>query len=200
MLQWEGQVLGSIPVKARIRLSWNVWPSLQIEATHTVVRTAALYSDLPPVLYEPMACKSPCRTILNPYCQIDICGKLWISPFCLQRNAFPPHYKDISNTSLLAELLLKYTMIEYTLTCLTQEDLKALHSVLAAAVGMLPPDALVGLIIFGTMTQVHELGYAACTKAYMLCDSKDYSPRQIQDMLSLSLQNCAMPRLDRRSP
>jgi hypothetical protein len=36
----------------------------------------------------------PGRAILNPYCQIDVRGKLWICPFCLQRNAFPPHYKD----------------------------------------------------------------------------------------------------------
>ncbi len=72
--------------------------------------------------------------------QIDIRGKLWICPFCLSRNAFPPHYKDISNTNLPAELLPKYTTIEYTLarpaqvppiflfvvdTCLEEDDLKA---------------------------------------------------------------------------
>ena len=100
--------------------------------------------------------------------QIDIRGKLWICPFCLQRNAFPPHYKDISNTNLPAELLPKYTTIEYTLarpaqvppiflfvvdTCLDEEDLKALRGALAAAIGMLPPTALVGLITYGTMVR-----------------------------------------------
>lgn len=56
-----------------VRLSWNVWPSSRIEATRTVVPIAALYSplrkreDLPPVLYEPVTCKPPCRAILNPY-------------------------------------------------------------------------------------------------------------------------------------
>ncbi|KIJ06392.1 hypothetical protein PAXINDRAFT_103385, partial [Paxillus involutus ATCC 200175] len=105
-----------------VRLSWNVWPSSRIEATRTVVPISALYTplrqreDLPPVLYEPVTCKPPCRAILNPYCQIDIRGKLWICPFCLSRNAFPPHYKDISNTNLPAELLPKYTTIEYTLS------------------------------------------------------------------------------------
>ncbi|KAL5499189.1 SEC23 [Sanghuangporus vaninii] len=198
-----------------VRLSWNVWPSSRIEATRIVVPISALYSplkqreDLPPVLYEPVACKPPCRAILNPYCQIDIRGKLWICPFCLQRNAFPPHYKDISNTNLPPELLPKYTTIEYTLarpavvppiflfavdTCLDEEDLKALRGALAAAIGMLPPNALVGLITFGTMTQVHELGYAACTKAYVFRGSKEYSPKQIQDMLGLSPQNRAAPR------
>ena len=58
---------------AGVRLSWNVWPSSRIEATRTVVPIAALYTplkqreDLPPVLYEPVTCKSPCRAVLNPY-------------------------------------------------------------------------------------------------------------------------------------
>jgi protein transport protein SEC23 len=57
-----------------VRLSWNVWPSSRIEANRTVVPIAALYiplkqrDDLPPVLYEPVTCKStPCRAVLNPY-------------------------------------------------------------------------------------------------------------------------------------
>ena len=57
-----------------IRLSWNVWPSSRIEANRAVVPIAALYiplkqrDDLPPVLYEPVTCKStPCRAVLNPY-------------------------------------------------------------------------------------------------------------------------------------
>lgn len=98
--------------------------------------------------------------------QIDIRGKLWICPFCLQRNAFPPHYKDISNTNLPAELLPKYTTIEYTLsrpaqvppiflfvidTCLDEEDLKALRDALVVSLSLIPPYALVGLITYGTM-------------------------------------------------
>jgi hypothetical protein len=58
---------------AGVRLSINVWPSSRIEATRTVVPISALYTplkqreDLPPVLYEPVTCKPPCRAILNPY-------------------------------------------------------------------------------------------------------------------------------------
>ena len=43
----------------------------RIEATRTVVPISALYTnlkeraDLPPVLYEPVTCKPPCRAILN---------------------------------------------------------------------------------------------------------------------------------------
>jgi hypothetical protein len=100
--------------------------------------------------------------------QIDVRGKLWICPFCLQRNAFPPHYKDISNTNLPAELLPKYTTIEYTLsrpapvppiflfvvdTCLDEEDLKALRDALVLSLSLLPAHALVGLITYGTMVR-----------------------------------------------
>ncbi|KAI0086877.1 hypothetical protein BDY19DRAFT_959387 [Irpex rosettiformis] len=198
-----------------VRLSWNVWPSSRIEATRTVVPISALYTplkqreDLPPVLYEPVTCKPPCRAVLNPYCQIDIRGKLWICPFCLQRNAFPPHYKDISNTNLPAELLAKYTTIEYTLsrpaqvppvflfvvdTCLDEEDLKALRDALVVSLSLLPPYALVGLITYGTMAQVHELGYQDCNKSYVFRGNKEYSAKQIQDMLGLSPQNRAAPR------
>jgi len=103
---------------------------------------------------------------MRTYSQIDIRGKLWICPFCLQRNAFPPHYKDISNTNLPAELLPKYTTIEYTLgrpaqvppvflfvvdTCLDEPDLKALRDAIVVSLSLLPPFALVGLITYGTM-------------------------------------------------
>jgi protein transport protein SEC23 len=91
---------------------------------------------------------------------------MWICPFCLQRNPFPPHYKDITATNLPAELLPKYTTIEYTLsrpaqippifmyvvdTCVDEDELKALRETLVAGLSLLPANALVGLITFGTM-------------------------------------------------
>ena len=66
-------ILIDITFIAGVRLSWNVWPSSRIEATRIVVPVSALYTplkirqDLPPVLYEPVTCKPPCRAILNPY-------------------------------------------------------------------------------------------------------------------------------------
>ncbi|TXT08792.1 hypothetical protein VHUM_02920 [Vanrija humicola] len=196
-----------------VRFSWNAWPSSRLEATRTVVPISALYTplkerdDLPPVLYEPVTCKAPCKAILNPYCQIDVRGKMWICPFCLQRNPFPPHYKDISQTNLPAELLPKYTTIEYTLsrpaqippvflyvvdTCVDEDELKALRETLVVSLSLLPPNALVGLITFGTMTMVHELAYADCPKAYVFRGSKEYQPKQISDMLGLNPSNRPM--------
>ncbi|KAI8058711.1 protein transporter SEC23 [Gilbertella persicaria] len=185
-----------------IRFSWNAWPSSRTEATKAVVPIACLYTPLKeredfiesPIWYEPVTCKAPCRAILNPYCQIDVRGKLWICPFCLQRNALPPHYKDISNTNLPAELLPKYTTIEYNLnrvaqippiflfivdTCLEEEDLKALKESLIVSLSLLPEYAWVGLITFGTMSFVFR-------------GTKEYAAKQIQEMLGLT-NNLARP-------
>ncbi|TPX32373.1 hypothetical protein SmJEL517_g04553 [Synchytrium microbalum] len=181
-----------------------------------VVPIAALYTPLKeregilPVQAEPVTCKPPCRAVLNPYCQIDVRGKLWICPFCLQRNQFPPHYKDISNNYLPPELLGQYTTIEYVLlsrppaqppifvyvvdTCLDESDLKALKDSLVVSLSLLPPQALVGLITYGTMAQVHELGYSECPKSYVFRGSKEYSSKQIQDMLGMGGMTAARPQ------
>ncbi|KAI9599239.1 putative SEC23-component of COPII coat of ER-golgi vesicle [Syncephalis fuscata] len=190
-----------------IRFSWNAFASSRVEATRMVVPISCMYTplkereDMMPVFYEPVTCKAPCRAVLNPYCQIDVRGKLWICPFCLNRNPFPPHYADISNTNLPAELLPKFTTIEYTLprpaqippvflfvvdTCLDQEDLKALRDSLVVSLSLLPPHALVGLVTFGTMAQVHEIGYGECPKSYVFRGTKEYTSKQVQEMLNLS--------------
>ena len=98
--------------------------------------------NLPLLPYEPVVCKgSSCKSILNPFCRIDFKAKMWICPFCFQRNHFPPHYNDINENNLPAELIPNYTTIEYALprapagppvflwvvdTCLVESELQAL--------------------------------------------------------------------------
>ncbi|KAG4094109.1 hypothetical protein H8356DRAFT_1346990 [Neocallimastix lanati (nom. inval.)] len=189
-----------------IRLSWNVWPSSRVEATRMVVPIGALYTPLKereeylPVNYDFIACKS-CRAILNPYCQIDVNSKMWICPFCLSRNQFPPQYANISQDNLPAELLGSFTTIEYILsrspgfppiflyvidTCLDEEDLKALKESILVSLSLLPPQALVGLITFGTTVQVHEIGFTECSKSYVFKGTKDYTMKNVQEALGLS--------------
>jgi len=218
-----------------IRFGWNAWPASRLEATRIVVPIGCVYTplkerdDLPPVYYEPVVCKG-CRGILNPFCQVDLQNKVWLCPFCLQRNQFPPHYKDISPTNVPAELLPQFTTIEYTLakgsqippiflyavdTCLEEEDLQALKESLITSLSLLPPNALIGLITFGTMVphsflfsfaftfhhslplslspslsppfqvHVHELSFAECAKSYVFRGSKDYQSKQVQELLGL---------------
>jgi protein transport protein SEC23 len=138
------------------------------------------------------------RRYLIPLCsQIDIRAKLWICPFCLSRNAFPPHYKDISSTNLPAELLPKYTTIEYTLsrpaqvppiflfvvdTCLDEEDLKALRDALVVSLSLIPPYALVGLVTFGTM--VSRVVYADPSKLLITCNRRKYTNLAMRNALN----------------
>jgi protein transport protein SEC23 len=101
--------------------------------------------------------------------QVDMRGRLWMCPFCLHRNPLPPHYKDISAEVVPPELLPSSTTIEYRLarpapsppvflfvvdTCQEEDSLKALKDSIIMALSLLPPQALVGLITFGTMVRV----------------------------------------------
>ncbi len=48
------------------------------------------------------------------------------------------------------------------------------------SLSLLPPNALIGLITFGKMVQVHELGCEGCSKSYVFRGSKDLTAKQIQ--------------------
>lgn len=188
-----------------VRLSWNVFPSNRLESSRLVVPIGVLYTplkekDQPPAPYEPVTCKAPCRAVLNPYCQVDARAKLWICPFCLQRNQLPPHYKDIGPNAWPRELSPQFSTIEYKLarpaaappiflfvvdTCQEEDSLNALKESLILSLSLLPPHALVGLITYGTMAHVHELGYTECAKSYVFRGNKDYSAKQVQEMLGL---------------
>ncbi|RMB93649.1 hypothetical protein DUI87_29876 [Hirundo rustica rustica] len=191
-----------------VRFSWNVWPSSRLEATRMVVPLACLLTplkerlDLPPVQYEPVLCSRPtCKAVLNPLCQVDYRAKLWACNFCFQRNQFPPAYAGISEVNQPAELMPQFSTIEYIVQrgpqtplvflyvvdmCLEEEDLQALKESLQMSLSLLPPDALVGLITFGRMVQVHELSCEGISKSYVFRGTKDLTAKQIQDMLGLS--------------
>lgn len=60
------------------------------------------------------------------------------------------------------------------------EDLQALKESLQMSLSLLPPTALVGLITFGRMVQVHELGCEGISKSYVFRGTKDLSAKQLQ--------------------
>ena len=92
----------------------------------------------------------------------------------MARNGFPPHYaENISPENAPAELIPQFTTVEYELqtmptgppiflfvvdTCVDEEELTNLGDSLQQAFNLLPEEALVGLITFGTLVHVHELG------------------------------------------
>jgi len=155
---------------------------------------------MPVVPYEPIRCRS-CAAVLNPFCRVDYVGKIWICPFCHQRNHFPPHYAGIQENNLPAELYQSYTTIEYQLpssapvspptylllvdTCLAEEDFSVLKKSLLQALSLLPENALVALVTFGTHVHVHELGFQEISKSYIFKGSKEVSFQQVWEQLAL---------------
>lgn len=65
-------------------------------------------------------------------------------------------------------------------TCMEDEDLQALKESLQMSLSLLPPTALVGLITFGRMVQVHELGCEGISKSYVFRGTKDLNAKQLQ--------------------
>ncbi|KAK2443281.1 protein transport protein SEC23 [Trifolium repens] len=192
-----------------VRMTWNVWPRTKVEASKCVIPLAATISlirpspDIPRLPYAPLRCKT-CTSALNPFCRVDFTAKIWICPFCFQRNHFPPHYNAISETNLPGELYPQYTTVEYAIphsdpnpipspvflflldTCLIEEEINFVKSALGRAIGLLPDNALVGFLSFGTQVQVHELGFSDMSKVYVFRGSKEIPKDQILEQLGLA--------------
>ena len=121
------------------------------------------------------------------------------------RNTFPPHYaENISPENAPAELIPNFTTVEYQLqsmghaqgeppiflfvvdTCIDEEELDKLGDALLQTFNLLPPDALVGLITYGTLVNVHELGFGDCPKSFVFRGDHDYTAQKIQSMLGIT--------------
>jgi hypothetical protein len=114
---------------------------------------------------------------------VDIRARIWICPFCLMRNPLPPHYKDITENTIPPELHPQSTTIEYQLarpapappifvyvvdTCQEDDSLQAVKDSLVMSLSLLPPNALVGLITYGTMVSGTKRSPLSQGKASML--------------------------------
>eukprot|EP00249_Psilotum_nudum_P008068 c21021_g1_i1 orf=336-2687(+) len=73
-------------------------------------------------------------------------------------------------------------------TCVTGEDLRSLKNAIMQTLSLLPENALVGLVSFGTMVYVHELGYTDCSKVIAFNGERDSSTLQVKEMLGISSQ------------
>lgn len=57
-------------------------------------------------------------------------------------------------------------------TCLPEEELKSLKESLQKAISYLPADALIGLITYGRMVEVHELNVKGIPRSFVFKVSK----------------------------
>lgn len=70
-------------------------------------------------------------------------------------------------------------------TCMIEEEMGYVKSALRRAIGLVPENALVGFVSFGTQVQVHELGFSDMSKVYVFRGSKDITKDQILEQLGL---------------
>lgn len=60
---------------------------------------------------------------------------------------------------------------------------------LQQSINFIPEDAMIGLITYGKMVQVHELGFTDCPKCYVFRGDKEMTGPQVQQQLGLSVSN-----------
>ncbi|KAL0906938.1 hypothetical protein M5K25_025473 [Dendrobium thyrsiflorum] len=70
--------------------------------------------------------------------------------------------------------------------CSAEEELRALKNEILHVVAHLPENALVGLVSFGSMVWVHDLGYANCSRVMLFCGDRELSSVKIQELLGAS--------------
>lgn len=72
-------------------------------------------------------------------------------------------------------------------TCIIEEEIGYLKSALSQAFDLVPDEALVGLVTFGTFVQVHELGFSGGSgipKSYVFKGSKEFTKDQVMEQLN----------------
>lgn len=205
-VEWEEDVDG-------VRFNWNRWPSSRVELEKIVLTLSCLYtplkepSDSRYYLEMPQApitcCRTTCKAVLNPYCYPDLQSqqKGWVCNFCNQRNQFPQQYQHISNPQQIRELL--RNTVDYVQTnqpvshppvflyvvdsSIDEEEFTALRASITSSLALLPQNALVGFITFNHIVYLWELTDGQNLKSFVFCGQKDYTVKQLQEWLGLTL-------------
>jgi protein transport protein SEC23 len=123
----------------------------------------------------------------------------------MEKHLFPSNYSAyISESNLPAELINDYSTIEYKLNrkesnwpvfiflidiAVEADELQELKESIQSTLSQIPPDCGVGIITFGTMCNVLEVGFSEFPKMYVFNGSKEYKPQEIQEQLGLIIKN-----------
>ncbi|EHA8586529.1 protein transport protein sec23-1 [Cocos nucifera] len=70
--------------------------------------------------------------------------------------------------------------------CSAPDELRALKTEILHVVAQLPENALVGLVSFGSMVWVHDLGFTDCSRAVLFCGDRELTSEKIQELLGIS--------------
>ena len=192
-----------------IKFVWNTLPCSRADATKIVVPVGFHYNpiikneNLALLEYEPLKCR--CGSIISPLFNYSTRAKVWECPFCRNRNNFPKAYADfISDENLPAELYKQNNTVEYKLnlkqanppifmflidTALDEDELNQLKETIQEIISTLPQDCQIGIITYGRMCNVIEIGSTDFPVSYALNGEKPYKSFEIQQLLGLMIRN-----------
>lgn len=63
--------------------------------------------------------------------------------------------------------------------CTEESEFRALKNEILHVVAQLPENALVGLVSFGAMVWVHDLGFSDCSRVVVLCGDRELSLEKV---------------------
>ena len=74
-------------------------------------------------------------------------------------------------------------------TAVSADEMAELKDSLQQSINFIPEDALVGLITYGKMVFVHELGFTEMPKAYAFRGTKAVTAQQVSQQLGIAVRN-----------
>ena len=191
-------------------MSWNIIPANAVDLQRYIIPCGIHYTPLKAIEnmklldYEPVKCKT-CKSVLAPTFQLDFRAKAWICPFCNNKNAFPKEYaQHITPENLPMELLQTSSTIEYKLnvkeskypvfffiidTSIVENELNELKETIQSTLSMIPPECEIGVITYGTMCNLLEIGFTDFPKMFVFKGDKQYSSTDIITQLGLVNKN-----------
>lgn len=207
------QTIEDVEKRDGVRLAWNIWPVTN--SSQEVIPIACLYNvyqPSPTIPSEPIYCHS-CQSILCPQTVVDYGAHTWTCTFCSSRNTFPQYAKDVSPNNLLHELVEDNTTVAYILnkqtgfkpvffilaeTCTYDEDTHEIMKLgLKRALDLIPDDALIGVIRYGTNFELLSFDDEEMRTIYQFSGSVAYKKADIAGLGLADIRNFLVSKADR---
>lgn len=189
-----------------IKFTWNSLPTTRTDSVKLIVPPGFHYTpakkneNLQVLDYDPLLC-NVCKSVLSPHFNVNFRNKTWDCPFCHTFVKFPSSYAQfISETNLPAEMLIENSTVEYKLskkeanfptfvfvidTSIEEEELNELKETIQNTLSNMPQECNIGIITFGNMVNIHEIGFTEFPVCHSLRGEKNYKTLEIQELLGL---------------
>ena len=193
-----------------LKFVWNILPNSRTDMTKIIIPLGFHYTPLikneniPLLEYDPLRCRN-CNSVISPLFPFSVRGKKWECPFCNIQMIFPKNYSDfMTDENLPAELLPENSTVEYKLnkkecnfpvflflidTSIEEDELNELKESIQLTINSLPENCKVGIITFGKIVNVIEIGNGEMAISYALNGEKKYDIEEIKELLGLTVRN-----------